>query len=150
MEKYCFECGKLATEEHHVIPESLGGTRTLPLCGGCHALVHGGYNKRRDDHVELTKIGLQRAKERGVILGNPRLDECRGTAINTLKEAALEFAKSVEGEIRKALDEGGTYIKAAEILNRNGVSTSRGGKWSSGQICRILARLKFSIDPLPN
>jgi len=148
MEKYCFECGRLASEEHHVIPESLGGTKTIPLCGGCHALVHGGYNKRRDDHVELTKLGLQRAKERGVVLGNPRLGECRHLASEIIKEGALEFAKSVETEVHKAIEEGGSYSKAAEILNVKGVSTSRGGKWSSSQICRILARLKFSDTPL--
>lgn len=37
----CFECG--STEElhhHHVVPRSLGGTKTIPLCGPCHGLVH--------------------------------------------------------------------------------------------------------------
>ena len=38
----CFECG--ATDnlhEHHVVPRSLGGTKTIPLCGDCHGKVHG-------------------------------------------------------------------------------------------------------------
>jgi len=37
----CFECGGLAEHEHHVVPESLGGTKTVPLCRSCHALAHG-------------------------------------------------------------------------------------------------------------
>jgi hypothetical protein len=27
--------------EHHVVPRSCGGTRTLPLCEACHGKVHG-------------------------------------------------------------------------------------------------------------
>jgi hypothetical protein len=37
----CFECG--ATDNlhsHHVVPRSLGGTKTIPLCERCHGLVH--------------------------------------------------------------------------------------------------------------
>jgi hypothetical protein len=37
----CFECG--ADERivhHHVVPKSIGGTKTIPLCEYCHGLVH--------------------------------------------------------------------------------------------------------------
>jgi 5-methylcytosine-specific restriction endonuclease McrA len=30
----CFECGSPASHHHHVIPHSLGGTQTVPLCEG--------------------------------------------------------------------------------------------------------------------
>jgi hypothetical protein len=36
----CFECGSTADHDHHVIPQSLGGTKTVPLCARCHSLVH--------------------------------------------------------------------------------------------------------------
>lgn len=36
----CFECGGPPEHWHHVIPASCGGSRTLPLCKGCHALAH--------------------------------------------------------------------------------------------------------------
>jgi hypothetical protein len=36
----CFECGKEASIEHHVVPHSLGGRRTVSLCVECHAKVH--------------------------------------------------------------------------------------------------------------
>jgi 5-methylcytosine-specific restriction endonuclease McrA len=36
----CFECGQPAGANHHVVPRSLGGTRTLPLCDDCHAAIH--------------------------------------------------------------------------------------------------------------
>jgi hypothetical protein len=37
----CFECGTTENlHHHHVVPRSLGGTKTIPLCGLCHGLVH--------------------------------------------------------------------------------------------------------------
>jgi len=31
----CFECGKPAEHDHHVVPVVRGGTRTVPLCSEC-------------------------------------------------------------------------------------------------------------------
>jgi DNA invertase Pin-like site-specific DNA recombinase len=36
----CFECGRPASVQHHVIPRSKQGTKTIPLCNECHSLVH--------------------------------------------------------------------------------------------------------------
>ena len=36
----CFECDQKAVINHHVIPEQLGGTKTVPLCSDCHGKVH--------------------------------------------------------------------------------------------------------------
>lgn len=36
----CFECDAPAVHQHHVVPASLGGRRTVPLCGQCHGLIH--------------------------------------------------------------------------------------------------------------
>lgn len=39
--KVCFECGSGGEiHQHHVVPKSLGGTATIPLCVKCHKLVH--------------------------------------------------------------------------------------------------------------
>lgn len=60
MEK-CFECGNPATENHHVIPKVLGGTKTVPLCTKCHMKVHGlAETRRADNHSENTKKGLDK------------------------------------------------------------------------------------------
>ena len=37
----CFNCGKKAEHEHHVVPKSLGGLKTVPLCLECHQKIHG-------------------------------------------------------------------------------------------------------------
>lgn len=60
METTCFECGRAAHHDHHVVPKSLGGTRTVPLCLECHSKIHG----RQLVHAELIRAGLRRKKER--------------------------------------------------------------------------------------
>ncbi len=38
----CFECGESGVEIHfhHIVPETMGGKKTIPLCVKCHGLVH--------------------------------------------------------------------------------------------------------------
>lgn len=36
----CFECGRPAEHEHHVVPRVRGGTRTVKLCAVCHGKAH--------------------------------------------------------------------------------------------------------------
>ena len=60
----CFECGSLSQQDHHVVPRSLGGTRTVPLCEVCHGRAHG-----RSDGFQsigyLTRAALAAKKTRG-------------------------------------------------------------------------------------
>lgn len=53
----CFECGATAIEDHHIIPESRGGTKTVPLCGRCHDLVHDRAGNRTDSATILIAEG---------------------------------------------------------------------------------------------
>ena len=68
----CFECGGCADCNHHVVPRSLGGTKTVPLCHKCHDLVHHGRPVRSTSVSELTKAALKKLKDEGVRLGRPR------------------------------------------------------------------------------
>lgn len=47
----CFECGGVAEEMHHIIPQIKGSTKTIPLCRVCHGTdrMSIGY---------LTKLGV--------------------------------------------------------------------------------------------
>ena len=58
MRKFCFVCGSVAEEEHHVVPKSLGGTKTVSLCSACHGKIHG--IEGRSGHRELTMRGLDK------------------------------------------------------------------------------------------
>jgi len=67
----CFECGNPAQELHHVVPRVVGGTKIVPLCSTCHGLIHIG-RKGRGNVSELSKIGIAKARERGVVMGRPK------------------------------------------------------------------------------
>lgn len=62
----CFECNRPAGHQHHVVPRSLGGTRTVPLCETCHGKVH---EIEFLNHRELTRAALQAKKARGERIG---------------------------------------------------------------------------------
>lgn len=66
----CFECGSAKDlQQHHVVPRSVGGTKTVTLCQSCHDLVHG---VKKLSISELTKLGLKRRREKGLPLGAPQ------------------------------------------------------------------------------
>lgn len=66
MENPCFECGVITKGLHHVVPVSLGGTKQIPLCEGCHNKVHGGLI-----NSGLIREGLRKARKNGAKLGAP-------------------------------------------------------------------------------
>lgn len=61
MNTLCFECGNPATVRHHVVPESKGGTKTVPLCAGCHSIVH---DAKLVTLSTLIKEGRKKSQER--------------------------------------------------------------------------------------
>jgi hypothetical protein len=62
----CFNCGKRGEcHLHHVVPKSLNGDATIPLCLDCHGLVH----DRKMASSVLTRIGMAKAKLSGVRFG---------------------------------------------------------------------------------
>lgn len=57
----CFECeSDKEIQQHHVIPKSLGGIKTIPLCLSCHNIVHKGIG-RLDSHSKLVSKGSREA-----------------------------------------------------------------------------------------
>jgi DNA-binding CsgD family transcriptional regulator len=71
----CFECGtKEHIQNHHVVPRSKGGKKTIPLCNTCHGIVHGRKNGVQSDPLRLSRLakeGQRKAMERGVHIGRP-------------------------------------------------------------------------------
>ena len=67
----CFECDSTENiHEHHVVPKTLGGIKTIPLCGSCHGKVHGknfGLEWKR-----LQREGIQKARLAGVYSGRKK------------------------------------------------------------------------------
>jgi DNA invertase Pin-like site-specific DNA recombinase len=98
--------------------------------------------KERTLISQRTKAALAAAKDRGVVLGNPRLDEVRGSAVAATIAAADRFAKNAAPIIRSIQASGVISLRGiARALNDRGVATARGGKWEAVQVGSILQRV---------
>lgn len=61
----CFECGSHENiHNHHVVPKTLGGIKTIPLCGICHGKVHG--KNFGLDWKRLQREGIKKARHKGI------------------------------------------------------------------------------------
>ena len=80
----CFECGSTENiHQHHVVPQSKGGTKTIPLCNNCHSVVHDApflkkikskkkkpyYPVGSVEHKILQMEGIQKARLAGKYTG---------------------------------------------------------------------------------
>jgi predicted HNH restriction endonuclease len=129
----CFECGNPSDHNHHVIPKVYGGTQTIPLCEQCHGKVH---DRKFTNHKEMTRMGLEKAKARGVKLGK------NGKKLAAANRAAADqSAAELEPLLSKCIAAGLTRGEIADTLNRQGIPTARGGKWHATTVQRMIQRL---------
>ena len=146
----CFECGTSeCIQHHHIIPESLGGTKTIPLCSMCHARAHGIKRNKQIDISRLTKEGLAAAKKRGVKLGTaakPMTEEGYEKSMKTRVLGADEYALKMKPIILPMLSAGMSYNTIAKKLNENNISTPRKGSWYAASVINLLKRLEISED----
>ena len=141
---FCCACGvRSGLESHHLIPRCEGGTddetNLLTLCSTCHGHAHGMIRK---DISALTKAGLARARERGVVLGNPKIREIaiQGTAAASARLQAKREA--IEPVVRQILGELRCTKLTADALNHRGVKTVSGNDWTARQVGRFLNACK--------
>jgi len=127
----CFDCGELADHEHHVVPRSLGGTKTVPLCTRCHGLVHG-----RDflGHVRLTRAGLQRAKRDGRQTGLAGY----GYRANGGKLEIDGFETVVVCAAQELRAAGMSQRAIVAALAARGLVSRAGRPFAQTQVCRML------------
>lgn len=97
----CFDCGAPSVHDHHVVPRSLGGTATVPLCGQCHGKAHGGVVGFRDTK-QLTIQKLADIRASGKRTGNVRYGYSAlpdGTLVpNESEMKTIAFVKHLRGE----------------------------------------------------
>ncbi|MGG3443836.1 HNH endonuclease [Bacillus nitratireducens] len=89
--KECANCGETNDLDiHHIVPLAKGGTNRVSnlvmLCLECHGKIHG---VNRVKHKKLQRIGIEKAKERGVYKGKPK----KYTETNESMKQALELFK---------------------------------------------------------
>lgn len=96
--------------------------------------------KERKFIGERTKAALAAAKARGVKLGGYRAGSL-DKRIETLKQIADADAERVINFIRPLRDAGETLRGIAEALQKAGLETPRGGRWTAMQVKRTLDRV---------
>ena len=136
--KMCFECGSpFELEDHHVVPKSLGGTKTVVLCSVCHGKVHG--IRRMVSAKTLTKRALQNKKRRGERVSGLAPRGCR---FEGGRVVADDVERRVLTDVEALRRSGWTLDAIAGELNRRGVVTRSGGSHTTSSVWRIVEALK--------
>lgn len=131
----CFECGAPAEYAHHVVPRSKGGSKTVPLCGLCHAKAH--HRDKRMSTRALTAAALQHKKAQGELVGSVPYGSRLASDGRTLEPCPEEQEWiAIACELRA---EGLSLRKIGAQLEARGMLPRRGGKWQATQISRLLA-----------
>ena len=134
----CFECG--ATEdlhEHHVVPKSLGGTKTITLCQRCHDKVHA---VEKTSISNLTKLAIKKRKDEGKRYSRHppygyTVDDSNNLIENIEEIQLMEYILELKGY-------GLSQRGIAEQLNKEGKYNRIGKPFRQTQIHRILNAIK--------
>jgi hypothetical protein len=133
----CFECGGVASHNHHVVPKSRGGTRTIPLCVKCHSKAHG----RKMAHDQLTRDALAHKKAKGERTGTvPFGYDLAADGVALVPNAAQLEAVAIIQSLR---DSGMTLRAIADELTARCIPTAKGNsKWTHTAVQSVIARGK--------
>ena len=141
--KECWECGITGAplHEHHPVPRSRGGAKTISLCGFCHGKAH--HMNKNMSNSALTREGLRAAKARGVKLGNPNMKPVSRLGVLANKAGADAYAKSMK-TIISGLVAGGvdSHTGIARELNAMGIRSRTGKVWYAKSVSNLRQRLK--------
>jgi len=132
----CFECGGEAHHDHHVVPRSRGGTKTVPLCEDCHGKAH----ERRMNTRALVRDALQSRKERGMRTGGIPRGYAVGHDSKTLVEDDRE--QLLISKVLAFRAAGMTLRGIAEVLEEQGYKTRKGKPYSFVAISEICRKAK--------
>lgn len=132
----CFECERPMIYNHHVVPKSLGGTKTVPLCEICHAIVH--------NYPGLTLypafIREQKIKQGEIVRDHIPF------GYEMYKDGRLVEDKEEQDTIyiiTTLYEREWTCGEIAEILNRKGIETyydNRGRKYKNWKWTQVTVR----------
>ena len=130
----CFECDTTEhIHHHHVVPRSLGGTRTIPLCERCHGLVH---SKQFTTVGALTAAAMATMKAAGKYTGGRAPFGRMVAADGTLTDCPAEQATIAEA--RRLRGQGLSLRRIAAELAAQGITTRTGRAFSGQGVSDIL------------
>lgn len=136
----CFDCGVQAVHAHHVVPRSLGGSKTVNLCAECHGKVH---NRKFVDSSALVKKGLKKLNEQGYHHGVPPY----GFSYVAGEKVANESEQKILDLIFKREKEGFNNGEIARELNENGLFKRNGEPWDRGNVWGIVKKHRSRYEP---
>ena len=126
----CFECGAPSLHDHHVIPRSLGGARTVPLCEDCHGKIHG-----RDMRTSaLTIAALQSVRADGRRTGEVPYGF---TADAEGRLVANEDERNTLALVRRCRDAGMPLRAIVAELARAGIVSRSGRAYGLTQVANL-------------
>jgi hypothetical protein len=140
----CFDCSSTAHHQHHVVPKSRGGTRTVPLCAKCHGLVH---DIKMVSLSQLVREGIKKSIAEGRYRKNypvprvtftshtARLAGKKGIAARAAKKK--EFEKKFKKLIKPLVEIGLNNRMVADVLNSQGYKTLLGKSFTRTQVWRL-------------
>ena len=132
----CFECGAPADHDHHVVPRSLGGTKTIPLCHSCHGKAHGRERGFRNT-AELTRAALDAKKARGERAGTVPYGFVADAAGRL---SPCEPEQAVLAQVRRLRDAGLSQRAIVAELARVGLVGRTGRPFALLQVQNLLSR----------
>lgn len=133
----CFECGAPAKHNHHVIPQSLGGTKTVPLCEACHPKAHGEKGYWTTSDLAKKRVAQLRANRQWT--GGHVPYGYKLTADRRLAHIPEEWHVVKTILVKRLL--GVAFSKISTQLNEAGTPTKNGAKeWTRGVIKQIVRR----------
>lgn len=133
----CFNCGAVGSvHHHHVVPRSLGGVATVPLCHVCHGKAHGRERGFRDTS-ELTRAALAVKRARGEASNHAPY----GYRAEGGRLVADEGEQAVIARMREARARGLTVRAIAAELAADGVVNRKGSPLHFTMVADLLARV---------
>jgi hypothetical protein len=132
----CFECGASGNiHNHHIVPKSLGGTKTIPLCVVCHGRVH------QKDFVKfqnLARLGRKKYVENGGKLGRKT---------GTVESDEQFMAKPINQEIKRLVESGVSVrniVKLIRVSSKTILKVRKSIGVSSSTIVKVRKIIKES------
>ncbi len=123
----CFECGNNASHEHHVIPVSRGGAKTVPLCTRCHGLAHDIEMKM------LTSAAMQYKRSKFEYTGGP-VRYGYDVAEDGVRLVENEAEQTIRARARDMHSAGMSLRAVASELTAMGLRSRKGTSFYAAQI----------------
>lgn len=120
----------------------------LPGCDSFTINIYGALAQREREMISArTKAGLEAAKARGQRLGTNNLKpelvrEASAKGVAVIVQNATDFAAKVLPVIQAMHGQGKSLRAIAGELERLGVQTARGGKWTATAVKNAISRTK--------